>query len=543
MPSVIREEMKKQMNIPSILNDVIGPVMRGPSSSHSAAAVRIGKIGRELMGGAMESVTVHFDINGSLPTTWVSQGSDMGLSGGLLGFEADDERLIGYKSELQEANLKVSCITGDLKEPHPNTYNLALKNGQEEHSLVAISTGGGMIEVTRIDGLAVSFYGDCHGLVIWTKGIQACLLDLLQNSEYKTCSSNSGRETLIFASRSTVCDPGLLEKILQHQSVAYVRLISPVLPILTTPKTMVPFTTGLEMDSYGSEKRLTNLADLALHYEAARGGIEQDEVMKKTFHLVDVIENSIQKGLQGTLFKDRILGFQSGKYAARHQDSKMLDLGILDQIIPYVTALMESKSAMGVIVAAPTAGSCGGLPGTVMAVADTMNLGKEAKARGLLAAGVIGALIATKSTFAAEVCGCQAECGVSSGMIAAAMVSMMGGDYKTSLAAASMALQNSFGMVCDPVANRVEVPCLGKNILAASNGVSCANLALAGFDHVIPFDEVVKAMDSVGRSLPHELRCTALGGLSITPTSKKIEKELRAATAPKNGTDIHGASK
>jgi L-serine dehydratase len=535
--------MNKQMNIPSILNDVIGPVMRGPSSSHSAAAVRIGKIGRELMGGAMESVTVHFDINGSLPTTWVPQGSDMGLAGGLLGFEADDERLIGYKSELQEANLKVSCIAGDLKDPHPNTYNLALKNGQEEHSLVAISTGGGMIEVTRIDGLAVSFYGDCHGLVIWTKGIQACLLDLLQNSEYKTCSSDSEGETLIFASRSTVCDPGLLEKILQHQSVAYTRLISPVLPILTTPKTMVPFTTGLEMESYGSEKRLINLADLALHYEAARGGIERDEVMQKTLYLVDVIENSIQKGLQGTLFKDRILGFQSGKYAARHQDSKMLDLGILDQIIPYVTALMENKSAMGVIVAAPTAGSCGGLPGTVMAVADTMNLGREVKARGLLAAGVIGALIATKSTFAAEVCGCQAECGVSSGMIAAAMVSMMGGDYKTSLAAASMALQNSFGMVCDPVANRVEVPCLGKNILAASNGVSCANLALAGFDHVIPFDEVVEAMDSVGRSLPHELRCTALGGLSITPTSKKIEKELQAATAPKNCTYIHCASK
>jgi L-serine dehydratase len=306
---------------------------------------------------------------------------------------------------------------------------------------------------------------------------------------------------------------------------------------------MVPFTTGLEMESYGSEKRLINLADLALHYEAARGGIERDEVMQKTLYLVDVIENSIQKGLQGTLFKDRILGFQSGKYAARHQDSKMLDLGILDQIIPYVTALMENKSAMGVIVAAPTAGSCGGLPGTVMAVADTMNLGREVKARGLLAAGVIGALIATKSTFAAEVCGCQAECGVSSGMIAAAMVSMMGGDYKTSLAAASMALQNSFGMVCDPVANRVEVPCLGKNILAASNGVSCANLALAGFDHVIPFDEVVEAMDSVGRSLPHELRCTALGGLSITPTSKKIEKELQAATAPKNCTYIHCASK
>ena len=254
--------------------------------------------------------------------------------------------------------------------------------------------------------------------------------------------------------------------------------------------------------------------------------------MSKALYLVDVIENSIQQGLQGTQYHDRMLGFQSGKYTAGLEDNKLFNLGVLDRIIPYVTALMENKSAMGVIVAAPTAGSCGGLPGTVMAVADTMNLDKVAKARGLLAGGIIGALIATKSTFSAEICGCQAECGVSSGMIAAAMVSMMGGDYASSLSAASMALQNIFGMVCDPVASRVEVPCLGKNILAASNGASCANLALAGFDQVIPFDEVVAAMDKVGRAIPHELRCTALGGLSITPTSKKIEKKLQSGQGP-----------
>ncbi|WP_136810745.1 L-serine ammonia-lyase, iron-sulfur-dependent, subunit alpha [Desulfosediminicola flagellatus] len=515
------------MNIPSILNDVVGPVMRGPSSSHSAAAVRIGKICRELMGGQLEHVTVHYDIKGSLPTTWISQGSDMGLSGGLLGFDADDERLIGYTRELQKANLKVSCIAGDFGDTHPNTYNLTIKNGEEEHTLVAISTGGGMIEVLKIDGLAVSYCGDCYGLVIWTGVIHPSLLDVLNDSGCKVYSPDAGGGTLVFVTRPTPYDTDLLHTIAQHQNVILARPISPVLPILTTSETKVPFTTALEMESYGAANGLRSLADLALHYEAARGGIAQDEVLKKTLYLVDVIEDSIQKGLDGTHYKDRILGYQCGKYTAKLHDNTLLNLGVLDQIIPYVTALMENKSAMGVIVAAPTAGSCGGMPGTVMAVADTMKLDRQAKARGLLAAGVIGVLIATKSTFSAEICGCQAECGVSSGMIAAAMVSMMGGEYSTSLSAASMALQNSFGMVCDPVASRVEVPCLGKNILAASNGVSCANLALAGFDHVVPFDEVVKAMDSVGRALPHELRCTALGGLSITSTSKKIEQTLQ----------------
>jgi L-serine dehydratase len=111
-------------------------------------------------------------------------------------------------------------------------------------------------------------------------------------------------------------------------------------------------------------------------------------------------------------------------------------------------------------------------------------------------------------------------------MAAAALVDLLGGTADQALAAASMALQNTFGMVCDPVANRVEVPCLGKNIMAASNALTCANMALSGFDPVIPIDEVIATMDKVGKSIPHELRCTALGGLSITRTSKLIERAL-----------------
>ena len=102
--------------------------------------------------------------------------------------------------------------------------------------------------------------------------------------------------------------------------------------------------------------------------------------------------------------------------------------------------------------------------------------------------------------------------------------------------AASMALQNSFGMVCDPVANRVEAPCLGKNVMAALNGIACANMAMAGYRHLVPLDEVIETMDCVGRSLPRELRCTALGGLSVTPSAKRIEAELAARGADASGT-------
>ncbi len=156
--------------------------------------------------------------------------------------------------------------------------------------------------------------------------------------------------------------------------------------------------------------------------------------------------------------------------------------------------------------------------------------------RAMLAAGLVGVFIAAHATFAAEVGGCQAECGSGSGMAAAALVTLAQstlaqgtlatGTVEQCLTATSLALQNILGMICDPVANRVEAPCLGKNILAASNALACANLALAGYDPLIPLDQVIETMDRVGKSLPAELRCTGLGGLSVTAASKAIEEKL-----------------
>ena len=155
-----------------------------------------------------------------------------------------------------------------------------------------------------------------------------------------------------------------------------------------------------------------------------------------------------------------------------------------------------------------------------------MSLSKKDITRAMLAGGMIGVFIAAHATFAAEVGGCQAECGAGSGMAAAALVTLAGGSTQQAVNAASMALQNILGMICDPVANRVEAPCLGKNVMAASNALACANMALADYDPVIPLDEVIQTMDEVGKMLPSALRCTALGGLSITKTSKEIEKRL-----------------
>ena len=166
-----------------------------------------------------------------------------------------------------------------------------------------------------------------------------------------------------------------------------------------------------------------------------------------------------------------------------------------------------------------------------MGMADELRSSEEERAKALLSSGLIGAFIATRWTFAAEVGGCQAECGAAAAMAAAALVTLADGTLRQAVAAASLAFQSMLGLICDPVANRVEVPCLGKNVLAASNAFSCANMALADYDPVIPFDEVVETARRVGGQLPRELRCTALGGLSITRTSRAIEARLAGRIA------------
>jgi L-serine dehydratase len=269
--------------------------------------------------------------------------------------------------------------------------------------------------------------------------------------------------------------------------------------------------------------------ELAAEYESQRGNLSADEVLHRMVQIVQILRASVQQGIAGTEYADRILGHQSGRLEASMRAGDLLDGGLLNRIVLNVTALMEVKSAMGVIVAAPTAGGCAAVPGTCLATADAMGLTDEEAAKAMLTAGIIGVLVAGRTTFAAEVCGCQAECGVASGMTAAALVSFARCGIRQAVDAASIAFQNVLGLVCDPVANRVEVPCLWRNVMAASNALACANMALAGYDPVIPLDEVIETMDRVGRTLPRELRCTALGGLAATKTSRDIESRLRQA--------------
>ncbi len=504
---------------PSIFNDVIGPVMRGPSSSHCAASLRIGRLCRDLMDGKISEVLIEFDPNGSLATTHRDQGSDMGLFGGFLGWEADDERLPDSEAQLAAAGITAEIRIVDIGADHPNTYKFTLKNDSEVRTLTAISTGGGMIEVIEIDGADVSFAGDQYLTIIECEDTGSIVASASEVADdVAVCRGN----TVFVDVRSL---ESLLPEIAAFSGVRNVRELRPVLPVLTRRDVTVPFTTCAEMLAFNAGRDL-ELWELACEYESARAGIPAAEVFEKMRSIVRIMKNAVEIGLAGTKYADRILPSQSPQYRRKFESGALIGGDVNNTVVMYVSATMEVKSSMGVIVAAPTAGSCGALPGAILGTADCLGVLEDETVKAMLGAGLIGVFIAAHATFAAEVGGCMAETGSGGGMAAAGLVALAGGSLTQSLGAASLALQNSLGLICDPIGNRVEAPCLGRNVMAANNAVACANMALADFESLIPLDEVIETMKAVGDRIHHTLRCTNLGGLSITRSAKEIESGL-----------------
>lgn len=515
---------------PSIFNDVIGPVMRGPSSSHCAASLRIARLCRDLMDENIRDILIEFDPNGSLATTHRSQGSDMGLFGGFLGWEADDERLPESDRHLSTAGITVTINITDIGNSHPNLYVITLSNPHETRKLSAISTGGGMIEVTAIDDVPVSMAGDYYETLIYCDTPEALLPLLEAGVQYDNLSVHTGAVKFIKVSAQAFLPADIYTELLDSPGVLFIKQLHPVLPVMARNNMQVPFITCQEMLEYNAGKNKA-LWELAVDYEMSRGNLTAAEVMEKMRGIVRIMGSSIASGLKGTTYHDRILGSQSPLFREKLEAGGLIGGDLNNRIIMYVSAMMEVKSSMGVIVAAPTAGSCGALPGALFGVAHAMDLGEEMLVKGMLSAGLIGVFIAAHATFAAEVGGCMAETGSGGGMAAAAIVEMKGGSLDQSIGAASLALQNSLGIICDPIGNRVEAPCLGRNVMAATNALSCANMALAGYEKLIPLDEVIHTMKAVGDQIHHTLRCTNLGGLSITPAAQRIEAMLESQQA------------
>ncbi|MEJ2596048.1 MAG: L-serine ammonia-lyase, iron-sulfur-dependent, subunit alpha [bacterium] len=350
--------------------------------------------------------------------------------------------------------------------------------------------------------------------------------DLKANNPNVSVSQNE-EQTIFLAQINNVksFSQSDIEELIKDEAVLQHYLIQPVMPVVMNNSPALPFETIQESLAFASQQNL-DMGACGLIYESGLTGIGNASLSRKMDHLISIMEHSIETGKQGTEWEDRILHRQSHLIREAEQKGRIIPDNLINEIITNVTAIMEAKSAMEVVVANPTAGSCGTVAGVIQAVAGKCKVSREELIKAYFAAGMAGVFFAEGPGFAAEEHGCQVECGASAGMAAAAIVQLCGGSAAASLGAASLAIQNMIGLICDPIADRVEAPCLGKNVSAAVNAYASATMVLAGYDTLIPYDQVLETVKRVGNLMPACHKCTGEGGLAITPAAKLLKKQL-----------------
>ena len=522
--------MKKE-GLPSIFNDVIGPVMRGPSSSHTAASWRIGIICVQLLMDELEEALIEFDKDGAWAPNYREQGTAMGMDGGLLGIDIRDERIIKPEIVADEKDVRIQYQISSFKTDHANTVRVSLKGRSgRTNQIVAVSTGGGMFEIRQYNGYQTSLRGDNYHLFIHADGtfdqneLKAIQSLLPGNTSLTWAESENGGLIQVQSPDAILEDT--LKLIGDIKGIGEVLPTTPILPVLSGRELDFPFTDVDGMLEYASTTNYS-LGKLGLIYESCRSGLSENELIQMMKDIIQIIEAGISTGLAGTEYEDRILQQQSHLIEEAERKKATKTNPLVNRVIANITALMEAKSSMQVIVAVPTAGSCGTFGGTVKAFCDINDLDEEKKILAYFAGGLMGVFFAKGPGFSAEEYGCQVETGASACMAAAALVELSDGSAEQSVGAASMALQNTIGLVCDPVADRVEVPCLGKNVTAGMNALGASTMALSGFNAVIPFEQVLDSVDRVGKSMSSTLRCTGRGGLAATAKARELKEMLK----------------
>lgn len=269
-----------------------------------------------------------------------------------------------------------------------------------------------------------------------------------------------------------------------------------------------------------------SIGELTLRQEAQNSGKSEQECYDRMEKQLSVMEQAIDEGIHSTAKSPSgLTGGDAFKLSA-YADGKSIGGNIINKAIAASIAVSEVNANMGRIVAAPTAGSCGIMPGAMISIMNEYGIDRKKTVLALFAASAIGLVISTNATVAGAEGGCQAECGAASAMCAAALVEMFDGTPEKAAQAAALALKNLLGLACDPVAGLVEVPCVKRNGFCAAHSIAAADMALAGIVSVIPPDEIIDAMYRIGKEMPTSVKETAMGGLATTPTGKAYSKKI-----------------
>jgi len=279
-----------------------------------------------------------------------------------------------------------------------------------------------------------------------------------------------------------------------------------------------------------AQQKNMSFGDFCVDLQAKELDINQEELLTRMESLLEVMEQSIKIGLSGIKSMGGLVG-GNGKlvenYRREHPKASVVG-SVMSKAIMIALAVGEANASMGRIVAAPTAGASGTLPAVLFSLGEAQACSQSKLAKALVVAGAIGMVIASRATLAGAEGGCQAECGSAGAMAAGAAVELYGGSPDQVGQAVAMTLKNMLGLVCDPVAGLVEVPCVKRNAGAVAVSMAAAEMALAGIKSVIPVDEVIDAMAAVGHAMSSSLRETSQGGLAVSPTGLAWAKKIFA---------------
>lgn len=511
--------------------DIVGPVMIGPSSSHTAGAVRIGLMAGQLCGYAPKRIVVGF--HGSLASTYTFHKTDYAVIAGVLGIAVDDDRIKTSVQLAEAQGITVAFKKIALENAHPSTIVIELLDAAgREHVVRSATIGGGNIVVEDADGYRLGLDGkqDClFGTVAASPAeVEAILAKAGACLGVVRCvSGKNGTVDFSFVSNEPV-KTEILERIKADPRVKSAGLLKAIMP---PTKPGRPFYRTCREVAERAAKEGVPISDIVIRFEAEKSGRSEEQVLGEMREAYRVMQDSVRKGVEK---ENRLLGNifhgNAAKLDSFLKAGKSLSGSGLTRMVRNALAVMEVNGSMGKVVACPTAGSAGTVPAVLVTIAEEKGLAEDAVVKALFTGAGLGIVIAENASISGAVCGCQGECGSASAIAAAVLTEIFGGSPEQVLGSVSLAFGNLLGMVCDPVAGMVEVPCIQRNTVAALNAVIAAEMALAGVDCVIPADEMIGALAEVGRLMPVSLKDTLGAGISNTPTAREIEKRIFVST-------------
>ena len=276
-----------------------------------------------------------------------------------------------------------------------------------------------------------------------------------------------------------------------------------------------------------AQKRGKNISDIVIEEQAEACETTEEKMYERMLNSFKIMQMSIENGMEkDTRSVSGLTGGSAWKMKQRVDSGENICGHVFGEAMSMALAVAETNACMGKIVAAPTAGSCGIMPAAIVSVMNEKKIPVKKVVMSLFTSSAIGLVIAHKASIAGAEGGCQAECGAASAMAACALVEMCGGTPEMVGDACAIALKNILGLVCDPVAGFVEIPCIKRNAMGTANAFTAAELSLAGISSAIPADEVIWAMKKVGDSMAASLKETGEGGLAATPTGKALRQQV-----------------